>query len=154
MKKVFGLSFLLFLVFCNIGFAKNRSLQYACGPLKFSETAVKHFHEYLSFKMKRISQTEGTEPPTLPHWAVNHVDEYGMIFVVNGGFNDQGFAIYNYRGMRPQDYPVTMGIPSEGKIFATHNRIRWCKMKKKISRKINLEELKSLLKELDFYDGD
>ena len=40
------------------------------------------------------------------------------------------------------------------KMFARGNKIVWKGGKKKISRKISLEELKVTLKELGFYDGN
>ena len=149
MKKVIAI-IVLGLLFCNTSFAR---IDYGCGPLKFTETAVKHFHEYLTFKKRKTGEHESTEPD-YPHWTVNHVNDYAVLFVVTDGLNSSGFGIYNFPGLRPQDYPNTMGIPHGAKVFAKKNRIYWCKIKKKISRKISLEELKSTLKELDFYDGE
>ena len=48
MKKLLAIV-VLGLLWCNVSFAR---IDYGCGPLKFTETAVKHFHEYLTFKKK------------------------------------------------------------------------------------------------------
>ena len=50
-------------------------------------------------------------------------------------------------------YEYAMGV-GPLRTFAYGNKIVWKGVKKRISRKISLEELKITLKELGFYDGD
>ena len=91
MKKLLAI-LVLGLLFCNTSFAR---IDYGCGPLKFTETAVKHFHEYLTFKKRKTGEHESTEPD-YPHWTVNHVNDYAVLFVVTDGLNSSGFGIYNF----------------------------------------------------------
>ena len=154
MKKLLGIV-VLGLLWCNVGFAKN--VKPGSGPLKLSDDTVKFFHIYLTEKLTHETTKEKNFP--------GYVFPYGM-FTVDGavpGPNKPRYADYFF--IRGKNAPWIFGWGIEinqnpgtqncggCRMFAIKNKIVWKGGKKKISRKVTLEELKTILKDLGFYDG-
>ena len=117
---------------CNLSFAGPKKW-IGTGDFKFDESGVESLYRHAT----------GNQPSKAGK-------RYGDIFYVSPP-DGTGAAIYC-------GGPCTRYKPPPGfegwKIFALKNKIVWNEAKIKIPRKTSLEELKVILKELDFYDGD
>jgi len=157
MKKVL-LVLLVGLLLCTSAYAKK--FKPGSGPLKLSENTVKIFHIYLTeklseepFKAKKLPGSHkgffwGKDgKPTYADYFLIKSD--GKPYILSWGIKAGTTAANNCCTL-----PETMWTNIEGDFFAKKNKIVWKGGKKRISRKISLEELKVTLKELGFYDGD
>ena len=123
------------------------------GPLKFNDEDVKIFHIYLTEKLNE----KIFEDKNLPGY---HVPKGIISGTESGKLSYAGFFLIDYDepyiftwGDNLTLNPGSGGFGPEGsKIFASKNKIVWKGAKKRISRKVTLNELKTILKELGFYD--
>ena len=151
MKKLLGIVVLGFFLSVNVLAGDSTKIKKGSGPLKLDDNAVKFFHIYLTEKLTPETHKEKNLP--------------GMIFF---GSTKPRYA--NYFHIRGKDEPYIWGWWTDENIgayegptfgckngvcrqFARKNKIVWKGAKKKISRKVTLKELKTILKELGFYDG-
>ncbi len=145
MKKFLGI-LVLGLFFSTNAFAEK--VKPGSGPLKFNDETVKFFHIYITKKLN----AELIKEYSLPGFSFNYSGKafYANHFLIRG--TDEPFIFQWDRS------EVNLG-PEKGlcsgpscKYFAKKNKIVWKGAKEKISRKVTLEELKAILKELGFYD--
>ncbi len=115
------------------------------GPITFNDKELKDFHVYITKKLDKFIM----EDLEVEGFSFNSMQPfYANYFVING----------NYKNIFQWDSKSVNLGPEKGrcsspncKIFAKKNKIVWKGAKKKISRKISFDELKSLMKELGFY---
>ena len=147
MKKLLGIVVLGLLLSSNAFAGKVKP---GSGPLKFDEKTVEHFHIYVTKKLN----ADAIKAYSLPGFSFNYSDKafYANHFLIRG--TDEPFIFQWDR----QD--VNIG-PEKGlcsgpscKYFAKKNKIVWKGAKTKIPRDITLGQLKSVLKDLGFYDGE
>jgi len=146
MKKILSIILLLLLtsISAHAGKAKPGS-----GPINFNEKELKDFHTYITKKLNG-----------------NLIKELGL---EGYSFNRSGKPFYanhfiiradgNYKSIFQWDHKDVNIGPEKGlcsspdcKIFAKKNKIVWKGSKKKISRKISLDELKNIFIELGLYN--
>ena len=150
MKKLLGIVVLGLLIFTNV-YAK--SIKPGSGPLKLSEKTVKIFHTYLTLK---LTQTVW-EAQKLPGFSFlfqgnDEKPRYANHFHIRYGGDDPYIWVWWNNANTRADTRSSPGC-EECKMFARGNKIVWKGGKKRISRKVTLDELKTILKELGFYDG-
>ena len=150
MKKILLILVISFLLSGNVFAYKIKP---GSGPLKFSDEDVKIFHIYLTEKLNE----QIFEEKNLPGY---HVPKGIISGTESGKLNYAGFFlilydkpyIFTWGGNLTQN-PGTAGFgPEASKMFAKKNKIVWKGSKKKISRKVSLDELKAILEELGFYN--
>jgi hypothetical protein len=119
------------------------------GPLKFDDKTVKYFHHYITRKLN----AELLKRHKLPGFSFNYSSDpfYANHFLIR--VDDPWIFQWEVKGVnRPPEKGLCDGPSCV--YFAKKNKIVWKGAKKKISRQITIDELKSILKELGFYDGD
>jgi len=154
MKKLLGIVFLSLLLSGN---AYAKKIKPGSGPLKLTDDTVTYFYTYLTEKLDE--ETFKTRNLPGKHWGFL-LSAFGTNCPSKLTYADYFFIIVNdepyiwqwgcaggqnpgyYKGLTPQD----------SKIFARKNKIVWKGAKKKISRKVSLNELKDILRELGLYD--
>ena len=151
MKKLFSLLLLTFFLSSNSFAGDSTKIKKGSGPLKLDDQAVKFFHIYLTEKLTSSSFKE----KNLPGMTMQTSDgkaRYANYFHIRGKdepyiwiwWNDENIGAYE---------GSTFGCKNGAcKQFARKNKIVWKGAKKKISRKVTIEELKDILRELGFYN--
>ncbi len=133
--------------------ADNTKIKPGSGQLKLSEETVKEFHIYLTeklnqeiFKEKKLFGISMQLPNSKPR--------YANYFHVMPEINNKGyiFVWWNDNNISAVEGPSFGCENGRCKQFAKKNKIVWKVAKKKISRKVTLNELKVILKDLGFYD--
>ena len=170
MKKLLGIV-VLGLLLCTSAYAKNLTFKPGSGPLKLSENTVKIFYIYLTeklsednfqswsstfseenFKAKKVPGSymgHGVlDAPYKPAYANYFIISDGKPYILSYGAPLSTLGVY--LSLTPKAWWPNV----KGDLFAKEKKIVWKGGKKRISRKISLEELKVTLKELGFYDGD
>ena len=120
------------------------------GPLKFDEKTVEHFHIYITKKLNG----DAIKAYSLPGYSFNRSGKafYANHFLIRG--SDEPFIFqWDIKGL---NIGPEKGLCSGPycKYFAKKNKIVWKGAKTKIPRDITLSQLKSVLKDLGFYDDD
>ena len=159
MKKLLSIIVLGLLLSGN---AYSKSVKKGSGPLKLSENTIEIFYTYLT---QKLSYGPGPRPnhkgKVLPgfHGAIigeGSVDRpaYGDYFLIRYDKQPYIWVWGSSVNQNPGSYLKVfgMGDPTDYKIFAKKNKIVWKGAKKKISRKVSLDELKNILTELGFYN--
>ena len=157
MKKFLGIVVLGLLLSSN---ANAKKIKPGSGPLKLTDETVSYFHTYLTEKLDEEKFKTRNLPGKhygflLYAYGTNCTSkltyaDYFLIIV-----NDQPY-IWQW-GCAGGDYQANPGYyneltPVDSKIFARRNKIVWKGAKKKISRKVTIEELKDILRELGLYN--
>ena len=122
------------------------------GPLKLTEEAVKIFHIYLNQKISAHS-FNAQNLPGMTYQLPDSKARYANYFLIRGKNSPYIFVWWNDENIRAGEGGFFGCENGACKQFAKKNKIVWKGAKKRISRKVTLEELKSILKELGFYDG-
>ena len=166
MKKAI-LIIILGLLLCTSANAKK--FKPGSGPLKLSDNNVKILYIYLTEKLSKDNfqpwsftfSEENFKAKKVPGSYMGHVvldapykPAYANYFIISDG---KPYILSYGTPLHTLPLGVKAGAfwsNVEGDIFAQANKIVWKGGKKRISRKISLEELKVTLKELGFYDGD
>ena len=147
MKKFLGIVVLGLLLITS---AYAKSIKPGSGPLKLSEETVRIFHIYLTERLTEKKFEEENLPGMI--FPGGTKARYGNHFHIIGKDRPYIWVWWN-ESNPPADTRAAFGCNS-CRMFAKSNKIMWKKSKKRISRKVSLEELKVILKELGFYDGD
>tara|TARA_Y100000389_G_C17070528_1_gene321749 strand:+ start:26 stop:478 length:453 start_codon:yes stop_codon:yes gene_type:complete len=150
MKKLLGIVILGLLLSGN---AYAYKIKPGSGPLKLSDLDVEIFHTYLTEKLNETI----FDDKNLPGY---HVPKGIIAGTESGKLNYAGFFLILYDkpyiftwGGNLTHNPGMAGFgPEESKMFAKKNKIVWKGAKKRISRKVSLNELKDILRELGFYN--
>ena len=134
------------------GNAYAKKIKPGSGPLKLTDDTVKIFYTYLTEKFD--DKTFKTK--NLPGFHAGPLfcdpckPTYGDYFLIV--YNNKPY-IWQWAVSINRNPGDIQGItPQDSKIFARKNKIVWKGAKKKISRKVSLNELKDILKELGLYD--
>ena len=154
MKKLLGIVVLGLLLSGN---AYSKSVKKGSGPLKLSDNTIEIFYTYLA---QKLSYGPGPRPnhegKVLPGFHGGSVERpaYGDYFLIRYDKRPYIWVWGSSINENPGSYlkVFRMGDPTDYKIFAKKNRIVWKGAKKKISRKVTMNELKTILKELGLYD--
>jgi hypothetical protein len=152
MKKILGI-IVLGLLLSFKAYAEKK-IKPGSGPLKLTDDTVKIFHTYLTEKF--IDKTFKTE--NLPGFHLGPIfcspckPTYGDYFLILSDGNPYIWQ-WGVKGMnRNPGMNPSIRPPANSKIFSKGNKILWKTSKKRISRKVTLEELKTILKEVGLYD--
>tara|TARA_Y100000590_G_scaffold415406_1_gene513153 strand:+ start:822 stop:1256 length:435 start_codon:yes stop_codon:yes gene_type:complete len=118
------------------------------GPLKFDDKTVKYFHHYITRKLN----ADLLKRHKLPGFSFAYSSDpfYANHFLIRG--DDPFIFQWEAKSVNRRPQKELCDGPS-CVYFAKKNKIVWKGAKKKISREITIDELKSVLKELGFYDG-
>ena len=143
-----------FFLSVNVLAGDSTRIKKGSGQLKLSEETVKEFHIYLTEKLNREIFKE-KKLFGISMQLSNSKPRYANYFHVMPEFNNKGyiFVWWNDNNISAVEGPSFGCENGRCKQFAKKNKIVWKGAKKKISRKVTLEELKTILKELGFYDG-
>ena len=148
MRKVLAI-LLISLLWTNISLAK--SIKKGSGPLKLDDEAVKFFHIYLSEKITS-SSFKAKNLPGMTYQTPDGKPRYANYFLIQNQKRPYIWVWWNDQAIRAEE-AGTFGCENGAcKQFASKNKIVWKGAKKRISRKITLDELKVVLKELGFYE--
>ena len=152
MKKLLAIVVLGFFLSVNVLAGDSTKIKKGSGPLKLDDDAIKFFHIYLTEKL-----TAGSfEEKNLPGMTMQTSDgkaRYANYFFIHNVLGPYIWVWWNDDNIGAAE-GGTFGCENGAcKQFAKKNKIVWKGAKKKISRKVTLEELKTILKELGFYDG-
>ena len=150
MKKFLRIVVLGLLLSSNVFAGDSTHIKKGSGPLKLDDQAVEFFHIYLTEKLTSSSFKE----KNLPGMTMQTSDgkaRYANYFHIRGKDEPYIWIWWNDENIRAYEGP-TFGCKNGAcKQFARKNKIVWKGAKKKISRKVSLEELKNILTELGFY---
>jgi len=152
MKKVV-LILVLGLLLSSNAYAKK--IKNGSGPLKLSDNAIEIFHIYLTEKLIREGYGPAFEGKKLTgfHGGSKEKSVYGDYFLIQ--YDNQPY-IWAWGSSINRNPGSTLKVfgwdPANFKIFAKKRKIVWKGAKKKISKEITLEELKTILRDLGFYD--
>jgi hypothetical protein len=150
MKKLLAIVVLGLLFSGNVYAGDSTRIKKGSGPLKLDDEAVKFFHIYLTEKLTETSFEEKNLPGMV--FSGGTKARYGNHFHIKGEDEPYIWIWWNDANIGAYEGP-TFGCKNGAcRQFASKNRIVWKGAKKKISRKITLDELKVVLKELGFYD--
>ena len=150
MKKLLAILVLGLLLSSNAFAGLKGKIPIGSGELKLTEEGVIAFHVYITQK----KTSEEHEKQNLPGvaWPGATKPLYGQFFHIYG--KNIPFPVWWWNEAKTQRrYEYAMGM-GPLRTFARGNKIVWKGGKKRISRKVSLEELKVTLKELGFYDGN
>ena len=150
MKKLLGIVVLGLLLCSNAYAGLKGKIPIGSGELKLTEEGVIVFHVYITQRMTY----EKHEKQNLPGvaWPSTTKPLYGQFFHIYE--KNIPFPVWWWNEAQTQRrYESAMGM-GPLRTFARGNKIVWKGGKKRISRKVSLEELKVILKELGFYDGN
>jgi hypothetical protein len=150
MKKILGIVVLCILFSTTLFAGDSTSIKKGSGPLKLNDQAVEFFHIYLTEKLTY----ETHEAQNLPGMIFpgGTKARYANFFFIQGKDRPYIWGWWNDANIRAAE-GGTFGCKNGAcKQFARKNKIVWKGAKKKISRKVTLDELKTILKELGFYD--
>ncbi len=144
MKKILSITLLLLLtsVSAHAGKAKPGS-----GPVSFNDKELKDFHIYITKKLNSsLIKEYGAEG-----FSFNFSGKpfYANHYIITGTY--KRIFQWDIEGVNIGPQKELCSGP-ECKIFAKKNKIVWKGAKKKISRKVTIEELKDILRELGFYN--
>ena len=149
MKKLLGIVVLGLLLSGN---AYAKKIKPGSGPLQLTDDTIKIFHTYLTEKF--IEKTFKTKNLPGIHWGPIFCSPckptYGDYFLIV--YNDEPYIWQWGTSINRNPGDMQGMAPQNSKIFARKNKIIWKGAKKRISRKVTLDELKTILKELGFYD--
>ena len=146
MKKLLGI-LVLGLILCSNAYAGKAKP--GSGPVNFTEKEIKDFHIYITKKLNSKAMKEyGVEG-----FSFNYGGKpfYANHFLITGSYK----RIFQW-DIKERNLGPEKGLCSGPacKIFAKKNKIVWKGAKTKIPRDITLSQLKLVLKDLGFYDGD
>ena len=148
MKKILGIIVLGLLLSGN---AYAKTIKPGSGKLELFDETIEMFHIYLTEKFndktfkkaREEKRVQGMSSDTSKPRYANHfliwTKYFGYIFVADGNLTPDTQFVFGCDDVR-----------SGCKIFARGNKIVWQGAKKKISRKVSLEELRLILEELGF----
>jgi hypothetical protein len=150
-KKFLGIMFLGVLFSTTLFAGDSTSIKKGSGPLKLDDQAVEFFHIYLTEKLTSSSFKE-KKLPGMTMQTSDGKPRYANYFFIQNQLGPYIWVWWNDENIRAAE-GGTFGCENGAcKQFARKNKIVWKGAKKKISRKITLDELKITLKELGFYD--
>ena len=149
MKKLLGILVLGLLLCSNAYAGLKGKIPIGSGELKLTEEGVIAFHVYIT--QKKTSEEHKKQNLPGVAWPGATKPLYGVHFHIYK--KNMPFPVWWWNKAKPQRrYEYAMGV-GPLRTFARGNKIVWKGGKKRISRKVTLEELKTILKELGFYDG-
>ena len=149
MKKLLAIVVLGLLFSGNVYAGLKGKIPIGSGELKLTEEGVIAFHIYITQKITNERHKKENLPGVA--WPGTTKPLYGAYFHIYE--KNTPFPVWWWNEAQPQRrYEYTFGI-GPLKTFARGNKIVWKGAKKRISRKVTLDELKTILKELGFYDG-
>jgi len=152
MKKLLGIVVLGLLLSINTFAADYTKIKPGSGPLKLNDESVKFFHIYLTEKLTR-DKFKQKNLPGMTMQTSSGKPRYANFFHIQGQNRPYIWVWWNDENIGAAEGP-TFGCKNGAcRQFARKNKIVWKGAKKKISRKVTLEELKTILKDLGFYDG-
>ena len=147
MKKLLSVLLLTFLLSTNSIAGDSTKIKVGSGPLTFDDNDVKVFHIYLTEKLTSSSFKE----KNLPGMTMQTADgkaRYANYFFIHDVLGPYVWVWWNDDNSGAAE-GGTFGCENGAcKQFAKKNKIVWKGAKKKISRKISIEELKNILREL------
>ena len=148
MKKLLGIVVLGLLISVN-SFAKTKK---GSGPLKFNEKTIVMFHHYVTQKLNKDIMDNYNLPGLTMAWTRSPF--YANFFCINGYVDANNFRpfIFQWEAEGVNRSPLIDQTYYCDFYFAKKNRIVWKGAKKKISRKVTIEELKDILRDLGFYN--
>ena len=151
MKKLFSLLVISFFFYSNSIAGDSTKIKKGSGPLKLDDQAVEFFHIYLTEKLTAANFKE----KNLPGMTMQTSDgkaRYANFFYIKGKNEPYIWVWWNDENIGAYEGPAFGCKNGACKQFAKKNKIVWKGAKKKISRKVSLDELKNILAELGFYN--
>ena len=151
MKKILSILLVSFLFSTSSIAGDSTKIKKGSGSLTFDDNDVKVFHIYLTEKLTSSSFKE----KNLPGMTMQTADgkaRYANYFFIHDVLGPYVWVWWNDQNIGAAE-GGTFGCENGAcKQFAKKNEIVWKGEKKKISRKVSIEELKDILRELGFYD--
>ena len=150
MKKLLGITVFGLLLSFKVYAGDAAHIKKGSGPLTLNDEAVEFFHIYLTQKLTSETHKAQNLPGII--FPGGTKARYANYFFIQGKDRPYIWGWWNDQNIRAYEGPAPGCKNGNCKQFAKKNKIVWKGAKKKISRKVSLEELKNILKELSLYE--